>query len=191
MPSHAIDIFIGADHQAKSPGQPSFMSRRMQTYMPHRLFLNHLKTNPRPLRTFVMDRNDEALMMAFNLAVIALKEFRDAHIIIAALYILGPARRAAAAKRKLLLEVAAEAGDIHPISSVHRRRGLSAQPPKGTDWRYGFGQNFEGHSGPDELEGSCYTGRLKLVFTYYVPSFFIFGLYSSILSVYTRLVYTV
>jgi indoleamine 2,3-dioxygenase len=125
---HAIDIFIGVDHQAKSPGQPSFMSR-MQTYMPknHRLFLNHLKTNPRPLRTFVMDRNDEALMMAFNLAVIALKEFRDAHMIIAALYILGPARRAAAAKRKLLLEVAAEAGVIHPTTPPPR-----AQPPKGT-----------------------------------------------------------
>ena len=116
---HAIDIFIGVDHQAKSPGQPCFMSR-MQTYMPknHRLFLSHLKINPRPLRTFVMDKNDEALMIAFNLTVVALKEFRDAHMIIASLYILGPARRAA--KRKL--EVA-EAG-IKPTPR--------AQPPKGT-----------------------------------------------------------
>jgi indoleamine 2,3-dioxygenase len=117
---HAFDIFIGVDHQAVSPGQPSFMSR-MQTYMPknHRMFLNHLKTNPRPLRTFVMNKNDEALMTAFNLAVIALKEFRDAHMIIASLYILGPARRAA--KRRL--EVA-EAGAIH-----YRPR---SQPMKGT-----------------------------------------------------------
>ena len=116
---HAIDIFIGVDHQATSPGQPSFMSR-MQTYMPknHRLFLSHLKTNPRPLRTFVMDKNDEALMMAFNLAVIALKEFRDAHMIIASFYILGPARRAA--KRKLQDD--AEAG-VNPTQR---------EPPKGT-----------------------------------------------------------
>jgi indoleamine 2,3-dioxygenase len=115
---HAIDIFIGVDHQAKSPGQPSFMSR-MQTYMPknHRLFLSHLKINPRPLRSFVMDRNDEALMTAFNLAVIALKEFRDAHMIIASLYILGPARRAA--KRKL---EAVESG-VNPTPRA---------PPKGT-----------------------------------------------------------
>ena len=114
---HAFDIFIGVDHQAISPGQPSFMSR-MQTYMPknHRMFLSHLKTNPRPLRKFVIDKNDESLMTAFNLAVIALKEFRDAHMIIASLYILGPARRAA--KRKL--EVA-EAG-VHGIR----------QPMKGT-----------------------------------------------------------
>jgi indoleamine 2,3-dioxygenase len=97
---HVFDIFLGVDHQATSPGRPSFMSR-MQTYMPknHRLFLDHLKSNPRPLRTFVMDRNDEALLMAFNRSVVALKEFRDAHMIIAALYILGPARRAA--KRRL------------------------------------------------------------------------------------------
>ena len=115
---HAIDIFIGVDHQAITPDQPSFMSR-MQTYMPknHRLFLSHLKTNPRPLRAFVADRNDEALMTAFNHAVIALKEFRDAHMIIASLFILGPARRAA--KRKL---EDAEVG----VKSTPRA------PPKGT-----------------------------------------------------------
>ena len=93
---HVFDIFLGVDHQATSPGRPSFMSR-MQTYMPknHRSFLDHLKSNPRPLRMFVMERNDETLSMAFNRSVLALKEFRDAHMIIAALYILGPARRAA------------------------------------------------------------------------------------------------
>ena len=97
---HVFDIFLGVDHQSTSPGRPSFMSR-MQTYMPknHRSFLDHLKSNPRPLRTFVMDKNDEALSMAFNRSVLALKEFRDAHMIIVALYILGPAKRAA--KRRL------------------------------------------------------------------------------------------
>ncbi|KAF8150198.1 Indoleamine 2,3-dioxygenase [Crassisporium funariophilum] len=93
---HVFDIFLGVDHQATSPGKPSFMSR-MQSYMPHnhRSFLNHLKSNPRPLRTFVMNSDDADLLAAFNHAVLALKEFRDAHMIIAALYILGPARRAA------------------------------------------------------------------------------------------------
>ena len=105
---HVFDIFLGVDHQATFPGKPSFMSR-MQTYMPknHRSFLDHLKSNPRPLRMFVMDRNDKALLMAFNRAVLALKEFRDAHMIIAALYILGPARREA--KRRL--EVAEGGGE--------------------------------------------------------------------------------
>ena len=114
---HAFDVFLGVDHQATSPGQPSFMSR-MQSYMPkkHRLFLDHIRANPRPLRAFVRDMNDEALLIAFNRAVLALKEFRDAHMIIAALYILGPARRAA----KKRLEV--EAG----VSSLPR------QPMKGT-----------------------------------------------------------
>ncbi|KAF8808418.1 Indoleamine 2,3-dioxygenase [Phlegmacium glaucopus] len=97
---HVFDIFLGVDHRATSPGQPSFMSR-MQSYMPknHRMFLDHLKSNPRPLRMFVKDSNDEALLAAFNRAVLSLKEFRDAHMIIAALYILGPARREA--KRRM------------------------------------------------------------------------------------------
>ena len=115
---HVFDIFLGVDHQATSPGRPSFMSR-MQTYMPknHRSFLDHLKSSPRPLRLFVMDRNDEALSTAFNRSVLALKEFRDAHMIIAALYILGPARRAA--KRRL--EAAEDDGN-----------GTRCQPLKGT-----------------------------------------------------------
>ena len=99
---HACDVFLGVDHPAVSPDQPSFMSR-MQSYMPkkHRSFLDHLKSNPRPLRMFVMDKNDEALLIAFNRSVLGLKEFRDAHMIIAALYILGPARRAAQRRLKV------------------------------------------------------------------------------------------
>ncbi|KAG6873476.1 hypothetical protein C0995_015179 [Termitomyces sp. Mi166 len=94
---HVLDVFLGVDHQLSSPGcQSSFMSR-MQTYMPrnHRLFLDHLTFNPRPLRTFVMSSGDDCLHKAYNSSVLALKEFRDAHMIIATLYILGPARRAA------------------------------------------------------------------------------------------------
>jgi len=44
-----------------------------------------------------MDAQDAGLSEAYNNAVLVLKEFRDAHMIIAALYILGPARRAKAA----------------------------------------------------------------------------------------------
>lgn len=109
---HVLDIFLGVEHQRTSPGQPSFMSR-MQKYMPHnhRMFLDHLKANPRPLREFVMNAKDEKLLEAFNAAVLALKAFRDAHMIIATLYILGPARRAA----KLAAEVAAkESGGAGP-----------------------------------------------------------------------------
>lgn len=96
---HALDIFLGVDHQASATlNRPSFMSR-MQTYMPHnhRIFLDHLKANPRPLRPFVLASKDEELKQAFNEAVIALKEFRDAHMIITTLYVIGPARRAARA----------------------------------------------------------------------------------------------
>ena len=98
---HALDVFLGVDHESVDPGEPSFMTR-MKRYMPyqHRLFIDHLASYPRPLRAFVTAHGEEAedreLRKAYNKTVMALKRFRDAHMIIAALYIIGPARRARA-----------------------------------------------------------------------------------------------
>jgi len=103
---HVLDVFLGVDHQSQAGDKPSFMSR-MLTYMPknHRMFLKHLAGTPRPLRKFVDGVRDEELLESYNQAVLALKGFRDAHMIIATLYIIGPARRAAAeARRKKELE---------------------------------------------------------------------------------------
>lgn len=93
---HVLDIFLGVCHETSAIDAPSFMTR-MKIYMPrnHRVFLVRLKANPRPLRDFVKNTDDTTLLDAYNKTVIALKEFRDAHMIIAALFILGPARRAA------------------------------------------------------------------------------------------------
>lgn len=95
---HAFDIFLGVDHPSVQ-FQPSFMSR-MQIYMPrnHRLFLDHLKANSRSLRSFVLTSKDEELTKVYNQAVMALKEFRDSHMVITTLYVIGPARRAAKAR---------------------------------------------------------------------------------------------
>lgn len=94
---HVLDVFLGVDHEL-SDGKPSFMTR-MKAYMPyqHRLFIDHLASYPRSLRAFVVARQgvrEGELKKAYNEAVNALKVFRDAHMIMAALYILGPARRA-------------------------------------------------------------------------------------------------
>jgi indoleamine 2,3-dioxygenase len=110
---HALDIFLGVDrysHDSSMTGRtsppdndttqestaspPSFLTR-MQAYMPrhHRAFLTHLSTNPRPLRDYVITANDAALSDAYNKAVTSLKEFRDGHFQIVALYIIGPAYR--------------------------------------------------------------------------------------------------
>ncbi|KXN87276.1 Indoleamine 2,3-dioxygenase [Leucoagaricus sp. SymC.cos] len=96
---HVLDIYLGVDHQASAtPQKPSFMNR-MQIYMPrnHRLFLNHLAANPRPLRAFVMRSQDQEMIDVYNRAVVTLKELRDAHMIITTLFVVGPARRAARA----------------------------------------------------------------------------------------------
>ncbi|KAF8972318.1 tryptophan 2,3-dioxygenase [Flammula alnicola] len=111
---HAIDVFLGVDKyshgkeitghaDADAESRKSAFLKRMQLYMPrhHRAFLNHLTNNPRPLRDLVStassssDSNAEdgaALLEAYDAAVMALKEFRDSHMTVVALYIIGPAR---------------------------------------------------------------------------------------------------
>ena len=84
--------------QARTPPKVPFLDR-MRAYMPrhHRAFLRHLQANPRPLRALVEHADadaDAALRDAYDAAVTALKEFRDEHVRIVALYILGPSRRA-------------------------------------------------------------------------------------------------
>lgn len=112
----ALDIFLGIDsctHSFSSgdvpagsdatsadsipAATPNFLER-MQIYMPrhHRAFLRHLASNnasPRALRTIVSDIGNDDVREAYNMAVSALKEFRDAHIRIITLYVLGPLRR--------------------------------------------------------------------------------------------------
>lgn len=110
---HALDIFLGVDsysHSSNLTGHSTTSSvdkvaflTRMQSYMSrhHRNFLRNLSDNPRPLRTLVLTAGDPALLEAYNAAVQSLKEFRDAHMIIVALYILGPAKRARVGDQKM------------------------------------------------------------------------------------------
>ena len=104
---HALDIFLGLDdnrvHTPTSTPTPlqsanrdaRTLLRRMQIYMPrhHRAFLRHLTANPRPVRQLVEGRDHPELVNAYNSAVDAVKAFRDAHIRIVAIYIIGPASR--------------------------------------------------------------------------------------------------
>ncbi|KAI0750068.1 tryptophan 2,3-dioxygenase [Daedaleopsis nitida] len=87
----------GTSAFSSAPPQPQvpFLTR-MQQYMPrhHRAFLRHLQANPRPVRTLVEQADDALLREAYDAAVTALKEFRDEHVRIVALYILIPSRRA-------------------------------------------------------------------------------------------------
>ena len=95
---HALDIFLGLDNCSVDEGVVHdsrwTLLRRMQIYMPrhHRSFLRHLTANPRPVRNLAIS-GDPGLVEAYNDAVRAVKEFRDAHLQIVALYIIGPASR--------------------------------------------------------------------------------------------------
>lgn len=95
---HALDIFLGLDNcsvgEEAAQNDRWTLLRRMQIYMPrhHRNFLRHLTANPRPVRNLVIG-GDAKLVEAYDSAVNAVKQFRDAHIRIVALYIIGPASR--------------------------------------------------------------------------------------------------
>lgn len=99
---HALDVFLGVDHQhPKHPGatsqSDSTFLQRQQQYMPrhHRAFLTYLGTIEKPVRALVQAHLDnERLSSGYNTAVDALKRFRDGHIRIATIYIVSQARRA-------------------------------------------------------------------------------------------------
>lgn len=112
-----LDIFLGvnsfshsfssgstaADNDAGSADSPPTFWGRMQSYMPRqqRVFLRHLASpnrTPQSLRALVTDLGDTEVNEAYNRAVLALKEFRDAHIRIVTIYVLGPLRRLKTAK---------------------------------------------------------------------------------------------
>ncbi|KAJ3803985.1 Indoleamine 2,3-dioxygenase, partial [Lentinula aff. lateritia] len=111
---HALDIFLGVQHHHHPHSDPNSSSddtflARMQLYMPrhHRNFLSHLRVQDanRSLRAWVLEAaaaaeeeedSTQSLLDAYNAAVTALKKFRDAHIVLVARYIIGPAARARA-----------------------------------------------------------------------------------------------
>ena len=104
---HALDIFLGLDNCSAGKGDTIYddrwtLLRRMQIYMPrhHRNFLRHLTANPRPVRNLVVSGGDAKLVEAYDASVNAVKEFRDAHIRIVAIYIIGPAGRERRAVRE-------------------------------------------------------------------------------------------
>ncbi|KAG5637961.1 hypothetical protein H0H81_002489 [Sphagnurus paluster] len=100
----ALDVFLGVQGAPSGPVDAASMSlstpfaQRMRVYMArrHRALLHRLESQEnRTLRSFVAGAQDAALSEAYNSALRALKEFRDAHMIIVTLYVIGPAKRVA------------------------------------------------------------------------------------------------
>lgn len=116
---HSLDVFFDIDHKLEKPRLPApsdqnkkadrtFM-QRMQRYMPgsHQRFLNALGSSANPLRELVV--RTPALHESYDKCVLALKNFRDAHMRIACLYVVSMSRSEAAqeAARKAGCPVAA------------------------------------------------------------------------------------
>lgn len=119
----ALDNFLGVSH-GDNPTAEQFL-KRMRLYMPrhHRNFLRHLENNPRPLKALVdANRDYPGLLDAFNASLESLKEFRDAHVRIVAIYIAGPARRAMERRGQVGEGRVKGTGGMHAMSFVKSTR---------------------------------------------------------------------
>ncbi|KAI0032816.1 Indoleamine 2,3-dioxygenase [Vararia minispora EC-137] len=101
---HAIDVFLDVDHkqqqrrstpatEANKKADKNFMER-MWRYMPgvHHQYLKDLRDFQTPIRSLA--RESPLLRDAYDKAVLSLKEFRDAHLQVATLYVISMARTA-------------------------------------------------------------------------------------------------
>ncbi|TDL30214.1 Indoleamine 2,3-dioxygenase [Rickenella mellea] len=111
----AIDNFLGvhghhyADNyeiptppaSTPTPSPKPLFLKRMELYMsrPHRLCLEHISETSRMRSIVIQHADNTELREAYNNALRALRAFRDAHLRIVALYIVGPARRISAGLR--------------------------------------------------------------------------------------------
>jgi indoleamine 2,3-dioxygenase len=93
---HAIDVFLDVDHKLQQKRSPApseenkkadkgFMER-MRRYMPgsHQDYLRDLAALPVPIRSLA--KTSPALRESYDLAILALKRFRDMHMRVACLY---------------------------------------------------------------------------------------------------------
>ncbi|KAF9449442.1 Indoleamine 2,3-dioxygenase [Macrolepiota fuliginosa MF-IS2] len=160
----ALDSYLGVEPDSgggqstysSQPGKKSFQER-VRSYMPyqHREYLERLRNNQHQLRALVRgvvaEEQDSLVVKAYDSAVKALKEFRDAHMIIVTLYVIGPARRAG---KKSATVVA----DSQATPGATRKSGVGSSEE--TDTRLmeqAFGGNGESD---DALKG---TGGTDLV----------------------------
>jgi indoleamine 2,3-dioxygenase len=95
---HAIDVFLDVDHQLHQKRSPApseenkkadrgFMER-MRRYMPgsHQAYLRDLAALPVPVRSLA--KSSPLLRESYDLAILALKKFRDMHMRIVCLYVI-------------------------------------------------------------------------------------------------------
>jgi indoleamine 2,3-dioxygenase len=91
-----IDAYLGLE---ENDSKRDFLDR-VRVYMtrPHEAYLQHLRSNGRPIRSFVENISKRhgafsPVVTAYNAAVMAMKRFRDSHLVIVSKYIIVPASR--------------------------------------------------------------------------------------------------
>ncbi|KAJ5394682.1 indoleamine 2-3-dioxygenase [Penicillium cosmopolitanum] len=133
-----LDAYLGlVEDESKS----AFLDR-VRIYMNHnhQAFLQHLRSNGRPVRSFVQRISreqgaDSPAVAAYDAAINAMKGFRDAHLIIVTLYVIIPARqaKARAGNSGMSVTMSAEPSgtDAGPVGKMQDERSANGVPGKG------------------------------------------------------------
>lgn len=131
---HAIDIFLTVDHsqtaEEEGANESSFLQRMLQ-YMPlpHRTFLGHLADHPTPLRPVITHyaQTHPKLAAAYDLALDALKRFREKHMRIVSVFIVQQARRQPSERIRTLLGVE-DKEEEEVVVDLGEMRGTGGSP---------------------------------------------------------------
>jgi len=129
---HALDIFLGVHrftHSATVTGQEVPFLERMKLYTPrhHRAFLNHLENEPE-MGNLVESCHSPELTYAYNETVHKMKQFRDQHIRIVALYIISPSH--ASTSRSDVSHLGTGGTDVLPFLKAVRNQTLKSILPE-------------------------------------------------------------
>jgi indoleamine 2,3-dioxygenase len=134
-----LDAYLGlVEDESKS----AFLDRvRIYMIHNHEAFLQHLRSNGRPIRSFVQricreQGADSPVVAAYDAAINAMKEFRDAHLIIVTLYVILPARKAKASAGNpgMGVTMSAEPSGTEdgPVGNMQDDRSANGVPGKGS-----------------------------------------------------------
>ncbi|CAI7617410.1 unnamed protein product [Penicillium pancosmium] len=133
-----LDAYLGlVEDESKS----AFLDRvRIYMIRNHEAFLQHLRSNGRPIRSFVQRISreqgaDSPVVTAYDAAINAMKGFRDAHLIIVTLYVIIPARqaKASAGNPGVGVNMSAEPSGTKdgPVGKVQDERSANGVPEEG------------------------------------------------------------
>jgi indoleamine 2,3-dioxygenase len=132
-----LDAYLGLE---EDESKSAFLDRvRIYMICDHEAFLQRLRSNGRPIRSFVQKISreqgaDSPVVAAYDATINAMKGFRDAHLIIVTLYAIMPARQAKARAGNpgmgVTMSAKSSGTEAGPVGKMEDERSANGVPGK-------------------------------------------------------------